>query len=348
MKWKTTLVLLLVTIGVSAYVSLYELKQPGPGEREQRAKRIIAVDPASVTRLTLTVPKGLIALERVEGVWRLAPEGVRADEARITSVLDALDPLTAERVFTDSPDHPIHESDFGLSPAVGSIAVTADGRTTTMHFGDAPPVGGGRYVKLADRPEMYVVRTTVLDDADQPRELYRDPLLLRLQSWGVEFLRVAAPEGVFSIERREDGWGLTDPLVDQADRGEVTTLLNRIGALRIERFLDAAPQVERLAEYGFDHPIAEVTVATQGPPPSAPGATRKSRRTTLFFGKPVPDGAGLVYAKRDDEPALYAVAASEVQALLVDPQSLRAAATEPSAPQSAGGPAAPAAPRSDR
>ncbi|MDP3768412.1 MAG: DUF4340 domain-containing protein, partial [Dehalococcoidia bacterium] len=304
MKWKTTLVLLLVTFGVGAYVSLHELKQPAPGEREQRAKRIIAADPASVTRLTLTVPNGVVALERVEGVWRLAPEGVRADEARITSVLDALNPLTAERILTDSPDHPIHESDFGLSPAVGSIAVTADGRTTTVQFGDAPPVGGGRYVKLADRPEMYVVRTTVFDDADQPRELYRDSSLLRLQSRGVESLRMAAPDRGFSIERHEDIWRLTDPLVDQADQGKVTALLNGIGGLRIERFLDAAPQVERLAEYGFDHPIAEVTVAIQGPPPSAPGAGRESRRTTLFFGKPVPEGAGLVYAKRDDEPAL--------------------------------------------
>ena len=324
MKWKSTLVLLLLTIGVGTYVSLYDLKQPTSGERERRAKRIMAIDPAAATRLTLTMPSGVVTLERRGDVWRLSPEGVRADETRVSGLLDALNPLTAERVLTGTAGRPLDEAAFGLSPAVGSIAVTAEGRTTTLQFGDAPAVGGGRYVKLVDQPQVYVVRTTALDDADQPRPLYRDPLLLRFPSWAAEALRVTAPDRAFSIERREDAWQITAPLIDQADRGEVTTLLNRLAGLRVERFLDETPAVERVPEYGFDHPTAEITLTTQGPPPAAPGAARTAVTTTVFIGKPMPDAAGLVYAKRSDEPALYAVAASEVQALLADPHGLRA------------------------
>ena len=85
--------------------------------------------------------------------------------------------------------------------------------------------------------------------------------------------------------------------------------------MRIKRFVNDAPQVEQLSTWGFEHPRLEVALNVHG------GAGTSTR---IFFGNQLPEDASLVYAKRNDEPALYAVAASDVDQLKRDPHGLRA------------------------
>lgn len=322
MHWRTTVVLLLATVGIGAYISLRDLRQPTREERDTLTKQVVNVAPDSVTQVTLQVPTGKIVVERAGSGWRLMPQGVRADESRIAGLLDQTSPLTAQRVLSGPPEKPLDYAAFGLSPEAGSVTLTAKGRAITVLFGDTTPVGTSRYAKRADRPEVYVVPATLFDESDVPLEQWRDPFLVPVKNWTAEALTAAAPRASFALQRRGESWSLTQPLEDRADRGEVTTLLNRLGSLRIARFVDDAPPAERLSEWGFDQSTAELTLTIQG-----------SQPITVFFGKPLPDpagggagAAGMVYAKRSDEPALYAVAASDVDALLIDPHSLRSKA----------------------
>jgi hypothetical protein len=316
MHWRTTIVLLLITIGVGAYISLRDLRQPTREERDALAKQVINVAPDSVTQVTLQVPTGTIVVERAGSGWRLMPQGVRADESRIAGLLNQTSPLTAQRVLSGSPEKPLDDAAFGLSPEAGSITWLANGRSTTLLFGDTTAVGESRYAKRADRPEIYVVPASLFDESAVPREQFRDPSLIPVTGWTVDTLAVESQASAFALTRRGEAWWLMKPLEDLAGRGEVTTLVNRVGGIRIARFVDDVPQAERLAEWGFDHPKAALTVTVK----EAPGAV------TIVFGKTLPDAPGMVYAKRSDEPALYAVAASDVDSLLIDPHGLRSKA----------------------
>ena len=70
MKWKTTLALLVLTVGVGAYVSLYELKQPLPEERQRLAARILHVLPDEVTSLAVELPHAKVTLNKDGETWR--------------------------------------------------------------------------------------------------------------------------------------------------------------------------------------------------------------------------------------------------------------------------------------
>src|SRR3989338_1984081 len=131
MHWRTTVVLLLVTIGVGTYISLRDLRQPTREERETLTKQVVAIPPDSVTQLTLQVPTGKIVVERAGSGWRLMPQGVRADESRIAGLLDQTSPLTAQRVLSGSPEQPLDYAAFGLSPEAGLVTLTAKGRAIT-------------------------------------------------------------------------------------------------------------------------------------------------------------------------------------------------------------------------
>jgi len=319
MRWKTTVVLLLVTIGIGTYLSLYEIRQPSPEHREQLSKHILDISPEAVSRLSLEVPSGTVSLAREGATWRLDPHRARADGDRVNRVLLALSPLVAQRIMSPASDKaektPLDPSAFGLDPPIAKILLTADHQPRTLLVGDTTPVQGNRYVKLNGQPEIFVVSASLFDLINQPVHAFRDPLLVRFSAWLVDTISVTSPTSTFALKRRDNAWHLTQPLNDLADQSAVTQFLNQVSGLRITRYVNDTPQVEQLTEWGLDRPTAEVTL-------QQPGASPETM--TLFFGKPLADDATSLYAKRSDEPTLYAVASSAVDALLGSPQNLRA------------------------
>ncbi len=317
MRWKTTLALLLTTIGIGAYISLYEIRQPDREEHAHLAKRILDIQPDAVTQLGLDLPKGKVTLSRHDLRWQIGPSGVRADETLVTRILNELTPLMATRVLSGTPEHPLDTKTFGLDPAVGWLSVVANGKPVTLFIGGTTPVESHRYLRVSDRPEIFVVPSSLFDAANQPTERFRDPLLIRVNGWLVEEVRLTSPTVSFALLKQQNEWRLMHPFTDRADRAGVTTLLNTLGALHITRFLNDAPPVEQLSAWGFDHPKAEISLR-QG--------NSSTKPVTLFVGNPLTDDPSLVYAKRSDEPSLYAVADAEVEQLLSDPQELRSKA----------------------
>ena len=317
MQWKTTLALLIATIGIGSYISLYELKQPSPEQRERLSKQLLDVQPDTVSQLVLDLPQAKVTLAREGSAWTLAPNRVRADGDLVGRILDLLSPLTAERILSGTPQQPLDLKAFGLDPAVGWLSLVANGTPATLLIGETTPVGSNRYAKLADHPEIAVVPARLFEDANQSSGTFRDPLLIRFDAWSADGLTVASAGGTFSLTRSNNAWRLAQPLSDAAERSDVNVLLSSLSGIRIKRFVNDAPQVEELATWGFEHPKAEVELSRQSVTPP---------RTTIFFGSPLADDASLVYAKRDDEPAIYAVASADVEALLKDPHGLRARA----------------------
>ena len=317
MKWKTTLALMLATIGIGAFISLYEIRQPSPEERERHSRVLVSIPSESVSQIELHTPSVTVSLSRDGTRWRLGPQRLRANEELIGQLLNETASLTAQRIFPASPEKPLDLKAFGLDPAVARLTLTADGTATTRLLGETTPVHNNRYVKRADRPQVAVIAPTLFVVINHPAEEFRDPLLIRFDTWMTDSLTITSPARALTVAHSGMDWRLISPLNDRADRTEVMNLLNSVSGLRIARVLEETPQVEQLSTWGLDAPKAEVTLTLRDEQAASP---------TVFFGKPLPEDSSLVYAKRSDEPALYAVSATAVDALLQDPNGLRAKA----------------------
>ncbi len=316
MKWKTTALLLVVTLGVGTYVSLYELKQPTPEQRQRLTKQILDVTPDTVTQLALDLPTAKVTVTRHGIDWYLAPHDVRANPDLIHNILSQLSPLQAERILSATSEHPLIPKEYGLDPAIGWMTLVANGSPTTLLWGETTPVQSNRYAKISNRPEIFVVATSVLDTANVPSEQFRDSRVIRFNAGDVTELAVTSPNATFTLTNNQNTWSLIHPLADRADRNQVTSLLNQLAGLAIIRFVDDAPQVEHLSQWGFDHAKAEITIRQIGWP----------KPVTLFFGNPMSDDATMIYVKRSDEPSLYAVPNTNVDSLLQNPSELRSKA----------------------
>ncbi|MDP3772660.1 MAG: DUF4340 domain-containing protein, partial [Gemmatimonadales bacterium] len=301
MRWKSTVVLLVLTVATAAYVSLYELRQPDQGERRYRASQVFAV-PEGAARLTLAFgAREPVVLTRDGEAWRIAPAGLRTDPARVGGLLGALT-LRASRTFTPAAAQPL--SDFGLAPPEGTITMTANGHDTVLLIGGTTPVAGSRYVKRADRPEVHVVNADAVGAADHPAEDFRDHALLRFEPSDVQ--RVAWTDGdtVLRLSRQGDGWQMEEP-TEAAAADVITHWLGQWSTLPIAQFVnDAAQPTDRTAA-GVDAPVQRLELGLDG-----------GRSLTASFGAAVTGDAALRAAGVDTEPsALYAVADVDLTAL---------------------------------
>lgn len=313
MQWKTTVVLLVATVGLGAYLSLHELNQPSREERERLSTRLVDLPEASVTRLLLESSDGQVALARDGATWRLLPAGIRADPGRLSGILNALNPLTATRTLTGPKDRPLDPTTYGLSPPAATLTVQASGALTTLRIGETTPIGTHRYVRVDDRPEVAVVPSTLFEALHHPSEWFRDPLLLRFSAWQITELAITSPTASVTLVLADTAWRLTQPIEDRADRSAVTALLDRLGERSITRTVAERPSAESLAQWGLEPPRAQVTLRQ----------TQPAVILTALFGNPLSDEASSLAVKRSDEAPVYAVAAAGLDALRQDPNAWR-------------------------
>ncbi len=324
MRWKTTAVLLIATVGIGTYISLYEIRQPSREERERRAQQILKLAPESVRGIALDMPNGHVTLARSESAWRLTPGNVRADGDRIGQILEMTSGLYAEQLLTASPGHPLDPAAYGLTPPAGRMVLTTDGPPTTLLFGDAAAIHSDRYMQIAGHADIAVVSSSLFDLANQPAETFRDGQFIRFSPWLIDEVAVTTPAASITLARTNNFWRLIQPFADHADRAEVNGLLDAITGMRIQRVIADAVDPAQRSSYGLEPPQTEIRIVQNQPATST---------TVLAFGSVVPttggtagagaEHAGLVYATRSDEPGLYAVDAADVEVLHRDPHGLR-------------------------
>ena len=315
MHWKTTAVLLLATLGIGTYVSLYELKQPDPERREALAKQIVDLSPDEITQVVVDLPEAKFTVTKDAGVWRMPPNGLRASQDELATLFDQLNPLNSERTLSATAEHPLDLKAFGLDPAVGRLSVTAKGQTTTVNVGEPTAVGGHRYVQVAGQPEVHTITGALFDAANQPADHFRDLRLIPVDLAAANHVSAKTPQNAFVVNRTDHNvWWLNEPVSDRAERDQVYVFLTTLSGIKTARVLDDPVTPEALPAWGLDQPMTAVTVRVQGGPPQG---------ITASFGKPLPDDATLVYAMRSDESLLYAVAAADVASLARDPHGLR-------------------------
>ncbi|PIQ83277.1 MAG: hypothetical protein COV75_08350 [Candidatus Omnitrophica bacterium CG11_big_fil_rev_8_21_14_0_20_63_9] len=312
MTWKTTLLLLLITLGIGTYIAVYEIKQPSREEQQARSQLVANIPAEQATHIVLDMPDAKTTLTKQETGWRL-PQELRADPAAVHQLLFQLSPLHAVRTLAGTAEQSLDVATYGLAPALGRLSVSAEGHTTTLLFGHPTPVQSNRYAKLEDRPDIFVISNELFTQANRPLEQLRDPFLLRLDPWTTQELAITTAQQQLVLARQDQEWMVMQPLKDRADQSVVNQLLAALERLSVSRFLDDDPQIEQLSSWGFDHPYAEIMVRQEDAP-----------AVTLFIGGTLPDDPARRYAKRGDERALYAVLMSELEGVLAQPDEVRA------------------------
>ena len=312
MSWRRILVLLVLVGALGAYLYLYEVPQ---AQKEGKKDKLVTVDKDAITGLGLVYPDREIDLRKGDKGWRLAkPVDAPADEATVKSVLNTVADAEVQKTLDEVPQD---LASFGLDKPTVTVRLTLKDGTQlpALAVGKNTAIGGKTYVRKGEEPKLYLTTTAVSFGLNKQVKDLRDKQILAFQDDDVRRIEIVdqagnttaiirsepeatgKAEGAKAAPPKETTWTLM-PGGHTADPTEVRSYLSSLRATRPVDFPDDAPA--DLAKYGLDRPRLTVRVLS--------GKEGGETLTFLLGGETTQNSQKQIYAKRGDQPIVYALA----------------------------------------
>ncbi len=281
MKFRTTLLLLLLTGGVTSYVLLHERRQAprdlagflvfdleGDVLRDEAVS--LEISPDDVGGIDIKSSAGNLALRRSDdGTWEMA-RGTK-DRASRESVKVLLD-FVAKAKIVDTLDREevrsgkVKESALGLDDS-GAVEITyrkpGGGRLVEFKVGRTAPLGKAMYLQFNDvktRQDIYLVHPDLREFLSQSADQFRDRAVAKYPAERIRKFTVKRGEGEIELSRVSTGeaegspWVISRPLPNaRADQAVVKDFLGLLTGAKVTRFSGsgagaAQPAGQMLAE----------------------------------------------------------------------------------------------------
>ena len=244
MRARGTLILLVLFLAVLGYVWFVERGKPTGEEREAESRRLLTIDPVTITGFRIERGDSVLALARESTAhdWRLVtPIAALADPAAVENLTLLFADLTAERLI---PAAEVDSAATGLDHPwlIATVALSGDSARHVLRLGARNPTQSAYYARLDERADLALLPAGAMDSAlRKTAGDFRDRHLARFDPEVAARIDLATPERELALRRREGRWQMTAPRY-LADEGAVRGLLARLTTLEgIELVADAEP-----------------------------------------------------------------------------------------------------------
>jgi hypothetical protein len=168
---RLTAALVALFVVLAGAVWWLELRSPAPAAKPAGQAPVFDLKPDDVSRIEVDDSGKTVAVERVEGGWRLVQPAGEADAARVEGAVGQVAKLNATRKLEDASDL----ASYGLSSPTSRLLLgMKDGSSQELLIGSKTPDQASYYVKRGDSPAIFVTATFALGDlmrwpTDPPR-----------------------------------------------------------------------------------------------------------------------------------------------------------------------------------
>jgi len=278
MRFRSTLVLLLLVAGLGAYV--YWVEYP-KAEQAAKKKTLFELKADDITAVKLTFADREIALKRSGEEWRLtAPIDAAADATTAKNLASAIADCEVKKELAEtSPDL----AQYGLDKPFVTVTVQLkDKALPTVLVGKNTPVGFSTYVQKADDKKIVLTNAAFRSGLDKQVKDLRDKTIVSFTDDEVQKLDITGEGKDIALVRKDGTWTLDRPGAYPADAPTVRSYLSTLRSMRAVDFPDDHPT--DLSLYGLDTPRL---------------------RLHLLLGKNNADKEILIGSKETDKKELY-------------------------------------------
>jgi len=294
LRGRTVLVLLILVVGLVAFIELFEHELPSSEERAALEKLVLVTEVSEITAVELTWGEKHVRLEREPTdedeeaeeedlstfAWRLVePIAARADPDLVASLIESLTTLEKRRTLAGStPD------EVGLSRPRLTATLIAGDRQIGLLVGSDVPAGDSMIVSSASGGEIFVVDKSIWPELIREPGDWRSRQVLDVGQESVKRVVLEQADERLVLARQGADFWLEDPVVDRADAGRVGNLLTALTSMQVASFLDELP--ESVSNLGLDPPVGAVEVT----------AGNAAEALRLVWGNAVPETGSRHYA----------------------------------------------------
>lgn len=290
---RSTIVLAVVLIGLTAYSYFYASKQ-STSASDTKEHVFAGLQPDKIDELRIKSASGdVTTLKKGASGWEITqPIHTRADEGEVSSVTSTLGSVEVQRVVEAQPST---LKDYGLdSPRIDvGFKTAADKDYRHFLIGDKTATNADLFAKTgADRR---VVTIPAFTESSFNRGTFdlRDKTALRFDRDKIEGVDITADGKTLDLQRQGGDWKIAKPIQAPADYGTAEGLVGRLQTLQMKSIVTTEPNPADIKKYGLDKPQASVTLAFG------------SARATLDIGSSADDGS--LYGRDSSKPVVFTV-----------------------------------------
>jgi hypothetical protein len=261
MRVRNTLLLLLVLLGLGAYVYWIDLPE---AEKADRKEKLVEFEAEEITEIVLAHPDRETILGKTGSEWRLvSPVEAAADDVAVKALLSMMQSAEVTQVLdVDVTDL----APFGLAEPFASVTMKAGDRAlAVVRVGKAAPVGAAVYARRGEEPKVLLTGSAVRSGLDKSVVDLRLKNILRFEDDTVEKVEIASADRALVLEKSGESWRITAPAEHAADATTVRSYLSTLRALRATDFPDETAALET---YELAEPRLTVTVTFAGDAPA--------------------------------------------------------------------------------
>ena len=226
--------------------------------------------------------------------WQIKqPLDAKADAIKVRTLLRNLEDLKVKTFVAEAADA---LQPYGLDSPSAQVRVWLKEKSepTTLLVGREDPEKGGSYVKVPERPAVYLIESKDRSDIVKLAPDLRDRKLLAFKAKDVRKIEIVHPDRTVVLEGDGDSWSQTKPEKAKLEAYKARSLLWKLEDLE---FKDEWKPTEVAADaHGLESPSATVTLSLQG----------GKKVDTLKLGKKVADKE-LIYAQLESSRMIYSV-----------------------------------------
>lgn len=294
MKWKTTLILLVITAGLFAYMYFVERKVPGTQEAIRQAGKLVNFDRDKIDGIAIQNGDDKIEMRRHDNKWRLeTPIKDQADNSAVENLLLDLESWQKDATISakEIEANKTKLNEFGLNKTKLRLKLTGPGAPAEILFGKDAALEGKMYVRFENSKASFLASQSVKKDIEKKPEDFRDKKLTDLIMAQVVRVVLKTPAGEMELQKKGDQWEISKPLRARGDDQKIGDLIAQVTTARIEQFV--ADDRGDLHPYGLAEPRGAITLFTENDKSGRRGdadSSRGAQGQMLQIGSPATAG----------------------------------------------------------
>ena len=314
MKTRTTLILLVLAVGLGVWIKFFESKKPNTVDAKRQAGNVLNFERDKLTGIVIQNGDDRTELQRQDGKWRLVqPVKDQADSAAVDNLITDLGGWHKEGAISaaDVTADKGRMNEFGLVKPKLRLRLIGPDKMPEIYFGKDTAFEGQMYVRFADAKEVFIATQTVRTDISKKPDDFRDRKLTDLTTAQVVRAVLKSAAGEIELQKRNEHWDIVKPLQARGDDQKIGDLLAQVTNARIQEFI--GDDKGDLHAYGLSEPRGALTIYA---------ADDKEGRT-LQIGSVAEKIKDAVYARYLPRSAVYALPKKTEELLNVRPNDLR-------------------------
>ena len=303
---KSTLALLVILVGLVAYIYFVDSKKPAAGTPETKAKAF-TVNEDQIEEIQIKPASGDASrVQKTNGQWQLVePEKTEADQGQVGNAATSLAMLEVNSVVDENPSD---LSQYGLNPPKADIAFRVKGKNELQHLllGEKTATGGDLYAKRSDQKRVFLIAAYLENTFERTPFDLRNKAVLKFDQSKADGIEIVHGGMTTALAKMGNDWFVTKPYKARADFAGAEAVLTALSSAQMQKIV--SNEATDVAKYGLDKPDATVT------------AVAGSTRASLAVGKK--DGESN-YARDLSRPLIFTIPATTAADLEKDATTLR-------------------------